>query len=124
MFHIIIYVMLSLEIIMSEECSVLDDAAEAPGVSVKPQYYVTESGLPVGPKPDMEYPLTVLYCGNCGLPTEVEYHAFITWTFSSLKISYFMSSIANFMQNMRSASCGLRKTYLPSLPSKQELVIN
>jgi hypothetical protein len=28
------------------------------------------------------------------------------------------------MQNMRSASCGLRKTYLPSLPSKQELVIN
>jgi hypothetical protein len=56
---------------MSEECGVVDDV-EAPVISVKPQYYVTESGLPVGPKPDVQYPLTVLYCGNCGLPTEVK----------------------------------------------------
>ena len=41
--------------------------------STKPQFYVTESGLPVGPKPDVNYPLTVLYCGNCGLPTEVRF---------------------------------------------------
>lgn len=59
---------------MSEDCAAAgDEVSEAPVVSVavKPQYYVTESGLPVGPKPDVEYPLTVLYCGNCGLPTEV-----------------------------------------------------
>nr|CAG4649839.1 EOG090X0IUZ [Scapholeberis mucronata] len=29
-----------------------------------------KSGLPVGRIPGVEYPLTVLYCGNCGLPTE------------------------------------------------------
>nr|CAG4642198.1 EOG090X0IUZ [Eurycercus lamellatus] len=36
----------------------------------KPQSYITESGLPVGPQSDREYPVTVVYCGNCGLPTE------------------------------------------------------
>lgn len=31
--------------------------------------------LPVGPQPDMNYPLQVLYCGNCSLPIEYcEYH--------------------------------------------------
>lgn len=54
---------------MSQEGANGEEVVEQ--VSSKPQYYVTESGLPVGPKPDVEYPLTVLYCGNCGLPTEV-----------------------------------------------------
>jgi hypothetical protein len=104
---------------MSEECSAVDDV-EAPIVSVKPQYYVTESGLPVGPKPDVQYPLTVLYCGNCGLPTEVKTHLSEIHIIVSLTISNLISSIVNFMQNMKSASCGLRKTCLLSLPSKQE----
>ncbi|XP_065561925.1 density-regulated protein homolog [Artemia franciscana] len=30
----------------------------------------TESGLPIGPKPDVTYPIHIIYCGNCGLPTE------------------------------------------------------
>lgn len=54
---------------MSQEGANEDETIELP---TKPQYYITESGLPVGPKPDVEYPLTVLYCGNCGLPTEVD----------------------------------------------------
>lgn len=36
-----------------------------------PQPYITENGIPVGPIADVEYPITVVYCGNCGLPTEV-----------------------------------------------------
>lgn len=55
---------------MSEE--VVPTEIESTEVSSKPQYYVTESGLPVGRIPGVEYPLTVLYCGNCGLPTEVK----------------------------------------------------
>nr|CAG4637502.1 EOG090X0IUZ [Ceriodaphnia reticulata] len=57
---------------MSHDGGEADTVAEVevPGVPTKPQYFVTESGLPVGPKPDVDYPLTVLYCGNCGLPTE------------------------------------------------------
>lgn len=39
--------------------------------TVKLQSYITESGLPVGPKTGVAYPINVLYCGNCGLPTEV-----------------------------------------------------
>lgn len=54
---------------MSQEGTPLGD--EPVEVASKPQYYVTESGLPVGLIPDKEYPVTVLYCGNCGLPTEV-----------------------------------------------------
>ncbi len=53
---------------MSQEAG--EEVAEVVNVN-KPQPYVTESGLPVGPKEGVEYPLTVLYCGNCGLPTEV-----------------------------------------------------
>lgn len=31
--------------------------------------------LPVGPQPDVNYPIHVLYCGNCSLPIEYcEYH--------------------------------------------------
>jgi len=41
-----------------------------------PQPYITENGIPVGPIADVEYPITVVYCGNCGLPTEYcEYYA-------------------------------------------------
>nr|CAG4638855.1 EOG090X0IUZ [Cyclestheria hislopi] len=37
---------------------------------------MTESGLPVGPQLDVQYPIHPLYCGNCGLPTEYcEYYA-------------------------------------------------
>lgn len=32
---------------------------------------VTASGLPIGPIPGVEYPVIVIYCGNCGLPVEV-----------------------------------------------------
>lgn len=49
--------------------------------TVKLQSYVTESGLPVGPKPGIEYPIKVLYCGNCGLPTEVLTALSILFTF-------------------------------------------
>lgn len=26
--------------------------------------------LAIGPKPDVQYPLSVLYCGNCSMPIE------------------------------------------------------
>ena len=52
---------------MSEEFT--GEENEAPTIELLS--YLTESGLPVGPKSDVEYPLSVLYCGNCGLPTEV-----------------------------------------------------
>nr|CAG4645943.1 EOG090X0IUZ [Lynceus sp. MCZ IZ 141354] len=32
--------------------------------------YITESGLPVGPQPGATFPVKVVYCGNCGVPTE------------------------------------------------------
>nr|CAG4644459.1 EOG090X0IUZ [Lepidurus arcticus] len=40
------------------------------------QSYITESGLPVGPQPSFEYPIKVLYCGNCSMPVEYcEYYS-------------------------------------------------
>lgn len=56
---------------MSENGASKDEPCDAPSADVKPQSYITESGLPVGPQPDVVYPVTVVYCGNCGLPTEV-----------------------------------------------------
>jgi len=52
---------------MSEEIT----GEEVEATTNKLLSYFTESGLPVGPKSDVQYPLSVLYCGNCGLPTEV-----------------------------------------------------
>ena len=50
------------------------------------QSYITETGLPVGPQPDVEYPVSVIYCGNCGLPIEVcmSHHSFIRTLTSTL----------------------------------------
>jgi len=31
----------------------------------------TQNGFPLGPQPDVTYPIHVLYCGNCSLPIEV-----------------------------------------------------
>ena len=52
---------------MSEEAT----TGEEVETTTKLISYVTESGLQVGPKSDVQYPLSILYCGNCGLPTEV-----------------------------------------------------
>ena len=52
---------------MSEEAT----TGEEVETTTKLISYVTESGLQVGPKSDVRYPLSILYCGNCGLPTEV-----------------------------------------------------
>jgi hypothetical protein len=47
-----------------------DKNDEQPAVT-KLQSYITDSGLPVGPQSNISYPISVLYCGNCGLPVEV-----------------------------------------------------
>nr|CAG4650634.1 EOG090X0IUZ [Sida crystallina] len=48
---------------------------EQPTLS-KLQSYLTDSGLPVGPQTGVDYPIIVVYCGNCGLPMEYcEYYA-------------------------------------------------
>lgn len=46
-----------------------EETAESPQNVLEP--YITDTGLPVGPIAGVEYPITVVYCGNCGLPTEV-----------------------------------------------------
>ena len=53
-----------------------EEAVESPQSVLEP--YITENGLPVGPLAGVEYPITVVYCGNCGLPTEV-------WTRNNIK---------------------------------------
>ncbi len=47
-----------------------DKTDEQPDV-MQLESYITESGLPVGPQSTIEYPVTVVYCGLCGLPIEV-----------------------------------------------------
>jgi len=52
-----------------------DKTDEQPDV-MQLESYITESGLPVGPQSTIEYPVTVVYCGLCGLPIEYcEYYA-------------------------------------------------
>lgn len=41
-----------------------------PSISVSESASVPAAGLPTGPLPGVEYPLKVLYCGVCSLPTE------------------------------------------------------
>ena len=48
-----------------------DDKNDEQPVVAKLQSYITDSGLSVGPQSNISYPISVLYCGNCGLPVEV-----------------------------------------------------
>lgn len=73
---------------------------------------VEDDRLKMGAKPGVNYPLQVIYCGNCTMPIEVRYHIFL---FMISCLTFANCSIVNITPSTKNVSSGLNVIYLLNL---------